>query len=237
MKISHPIMDKMKKRGRKPKGGKIIDTATVSFDEPIEFHNVILHLRCNLSDIGNIDFNKHVVDPYDNIAQLTELHSYVDDTVPQKIKNMAHRLHTNDINKRSDCFWCTYSYDTSVIYIPKNKTSEQYQVYGSFCCPECAAAYLFMEKIDQSTRSERYQLLNQLYSENAKPIVPAPSPHYLLNKFYGTLTIQEYREIIQDPSRHLLLANKPICCTYPELIQSTVDTSKGEYKLCRKSKI
>lgn len=230
-------MDKVKKRGRKPKGGKIIEVSSTLVHEPVEFHNVILHLRCNLVDIGAIEFNKHVVDPYDNIQPLTELQNYVDDSVPQKIKNMALRLHTNDVNKRSDCFWCTYTYDTPVVYIPKSKLNEQYQVYGSFCCPECAAGYLFMERIDQPTRSERYQLLNHLYSEHSKPIVPAPAPHYLLNKFFGTLTIQEYRDIIREKDKHIILANKPVCCTYPELIQSTVDHStKGEYKLCRKSK-
>jgi len=229
-------MDKVKKRGRKPKGGKIVDVATTSTTAPPEFYNVILHLRCNLSDIGNIEYNNHVVDPYDNIEQLTELHTYVDDSVPQKIKNISTRLHNNDINKRSDCFWCTYPYDTTTIYIPKSKLSDQYQGYGSFCCPECAAGYLFMEKIDQSTRAERYHLLNSLYSA-VTPIIPAPAPHYLLDKFYGTLTIQEYRTLIQEKDKQIIITNKPLCCTYPELIQSTVDTSKSEYKLCRKSKI
>ena len=228
-------MDKVKKRGRKPKGGKIVDVASTSTSSPQDFYNVILHLRCNLSDIGSIDFHKHVVDPYDNLEQLTELHTYVDDSVPQKLKNIATRLHNNDINKRSDCFWCTYSYDTTSIYIPKSKLNEQYQGYGSFCCPECAAGYLFMEKIDQSTRAERYHLLNSLYSSTT-PIIPAPAPHYLLEKFFGTLTIQEYRQLIQEKDKQLIITNKPLCCTYPELIQSTVDNTKTEYKLCRKSK-
>ena len=93
-----------------------------------------------------------------------------------------------------------------------------------------------MEKIDQSTRAERYHLLNSLYSV-VTPIIPAPAPHYLLDKFYGTLTIQEYRTLIQEKDKQIIITNKPLCCTYPELIQSTVDTTKSDYKLCRKTKI
>jgi hypothetical protein len=191
---------------------------------------VVLHLRCNLTDIGQIEFNNHVVDPYDNIEQLTELQNYVDDSVPQKIKNISSRLHNNDVNKRSDCFWCTYTYDTSPIYIPKSKLNDQFQGYGSFCCPECAAGYLFKERIDHSTKMERYHLLHDFY-EYEKSIVPAPSPYYLLSKYYGSLTIQEYRQMIRE--KVCMMIDKPFCCQYPELVQ-TMDYSK-QYKLCRKT--
>jgi len=226
-------MEKLKKRGRKPKGGKIMDVETIL--SPVDtaiYHNIILHLKCSTKDIGTVNYHHHTVEPYDNLQILTELNTYDDTSVPQKIKNMSIRLHTNDVNKRSDCFWCTYPYNSSPFYIPKLKNDGQYQVYGSFCCPECASGFLFHEKLDQSTKFERYHLLNDLYGDlynYQRPIIPAPAPHYLLNKFFGTLTIQEYRKIIREDTTFLLI-DKPVYCTYPELVQST-DTT---YKLYRK---
>ena len=54
-------------------------------------------------------------------------------------------------------------------------------------------------------------MLNSLYtpSFNYKHnIIPAPNPHYLLNKFYGNMTIKEYRELIKANKQHILLINK-----------------------------
>lgn len=225
-------MEKNKKRGRKPKGGKVVESIQPDHESIQPIQNIILHLKCSSKDFKTVIFNKTVAEPYDNTIIHSELNTYVDNSIPQKIKNIASRLHSNDIHGRSDCFWCTYSYDTPPIYIPKTVASGQYQVYGSFCCPECASGFLFHEKLDQSTKFERYHLLNDLYGDiynYQRPIIPAPAPHYLLNKFFGTLTIQEYRKIIRDDTTFLLI-DKPVYCTYPELVQST-DTT---YKLYRK---
>lgn len=91
--------------------------------------------------------------------------------------------------------------------------------YGSFCRPECAAAYLMKESLDDSTKFERYHMLNQIYSkiyDYHKNIKPAPNPYYLLEKFYGNLTIQEYRKLLK--SDHLLMViDKPLTRILPEL--------------------
>jgi len=53
---SEPVV--VKKRGRKPKGGKIILQSDVVVDEPAPVHkmvNIILHLKCFLSDFLNDD--------------------------------------------------------------------------------------------------------------------------------------------------------------------------------------
>ena len=49
--------------------------------------------------------------------------------------------------------------------IPKYELENKYYVYGSFCSPQCAAAYLLNETIDTSTKFERYALLNNIYSK------------------------------------------------------------------------
>ena len=223
-------MEKNKKRGRKPKGGKIINSTNEEASMPL-IENIILHLKCNSKDISEIRYNNTLVEPFIEEECQEPLKVYAEHTLHQKIKNISSRLHTNEINGRSDCFWCTCPYDTSSIYIPKAIHQSQYQVYGSFCCPECATGYLFHEKIDHSTKFERYHLLHDLY-EYEKPIVPAPPPYYLLSKYFGSLSIQEYRQMIQEKS--CMMIDKPICCQYPELIQS-MDYSQKQYKLCRKS--
>ena len=68
------------------------------------------------------------------------------------------------------------------------------------CSPECACAHLFNENIDDNTKFERYQLLNFIYGgiyNYTKNIKPAPNPYYTLDKYYGNLTIQEYRQLLE----------------------------------------
>jgi hypothetical protein len=217
-----------KKRGRKPKGGKVLESTLPETSMSL-VENIILHLKCNTKDISEIKFNYTTVEPFIEEECQEPLKIYTEDNISQKLKNISTRLHQNEINGRSDCFWCTCPYDTAPIYIPKYIQQDQFQVYGSFCCIQCAAGYLFNEKLDHSTKFERYHLLQELYDVE-KSIVPAPPPFYLLSKYFGTLNIEEYREIIKD--KVCMIVDKPISCTYPELIQS-MDYSK-QYKLCRK---
>ena len=105
-----------------------------------------------------------------------------------KLKNLKYNLYKNNLpDKKSACFWCTYDYDNAPCYIPKYEMDDRIFGYGSFCRPECAVAYLMKENIDDSTKFERYHLLNQIYSkvyDYKKSIKPAPNPYYLLEKFY-----------------------------------------------------
>ena len=245
-------MEKQKKRGRKPKGGKIVESIVLPDEIPEVVQNVILHLKCQSKDLALPLFsNNGGVEPY----IVEEHHAPVceaSDTngLHQKLKNLARNLHTNEINARSDCFWCTYAFENSAVYIPKYQTNGRYHVYGSFCCPECAAGYLMADStLDASTRYERFHLLNYLYGKvygYKRNIIPAPAPHYLLSKFFGDLSISEYRSLIKTESLILVL-DKPICCSYPEILQSspeftqpvlnTVKPEETAYRLCRKKKI
>ena len=137
-----------------------------------------------------------------------------------KLKRLKIQLYKNSMpDKKSACFWCTYEFDNPACYIPKYEMDEQIHGYGSFCRPECATAYLMKENIDDSMKFERYHLLNKIYSkiyDYKKNIKPAPNPYYLLEKFYGNLSIQEYRKLLK--TEHMLLViEKPMTRILPEL--------------------
>lgn len=92
------------------------------------------------------------------------------------------------------CFWCTECFGNQPVVIPEREEKGVYRVYGNFCCPECALAYLLQENIDPHVRWERMSLLHRLYSELYKTrIFPAPS-RQSLKKFGGPMNIEQYRK-------------------------------------------
>jgi hypothetical protein len=146
--------------------------------------------------------------------------------VNSKLKKLKLQLYKNsNPDKKAACFWCTYDYDNPSCYIPKYEMDGELYGYGSFCRPECAVAYLMKENLDDSTKFERYHLLNQLYSkvyDYKKNIKPAPNPYFLLEKYYGNLTIQEYRKLLK--TEHMLLViEKPMTRNLPELHEDNED--------------
>ena len=138
----------------------------------------------------------------------------------RKLKQLEHNLHINNVNnKKSACFWCTCDFDNPPIYVPKHYINGTYHVYGCFCSPECGVAHLMNEPIDSSAKFERYHLLNHIYSkiyDYKKNIKPAPNPYYMLEKFYGNLSIQEYRSLLRN-ERLFLIVDKPLTRILPEL--------------------
>ena len=245
-----------KKRGRKPKGGKIIKSTEINFqEEQMEEKKIILHLKCHLKDIQKCDiyditnYDPNVIQtiqPYDmheNNSTFTHIeHSETNNVIKDKkhyesnqcdmkeyknmkkniqdkLKDLEKQFNLNQNNKQSCCFWCTCEFNTKPIYIPSLFFQNKYDVYGCFCSPECACSHLFQQNIDNNTKYERYQLLNYIYGKiynYKKEIKPAPDPHYLLDKFYGNLTIQEYRQMLTF-DRLILIIDKPLTKIYPEL--------------------
>ena len=50
-----------KKRGRKPKGGKLMDSSDLHLQLPM-VQNIILHLKCNSKDISHVIYNNTCVE-------------------------------------------------------------------------------------------------------------------------------------------------------------------------------
>ena len=197
------------------------------------------NINNNINNINNINNNKN------------RSHNCDDDTfhkdkdIWKKLKELEYNLHMNNImDKKSACFWCTHDFDNPPIFIPKHYLRESYHVYGCFCTPECAAAHLMSENIDSSVKFERYHLLNHIYSkiyDYNKNIKPAPDPHYMLERYYGNLSIQEYRALTRS-ERLFLIVDKPLTRIMPELhqdnddfiINSTIIPASTNYKVKRK---
>jgi len=81
------------------------------------------------------------------------------------------------------------------------------------------------ENVDTSTKFERYHLLNNIYSKifnYTKNIKPAPNPYYMLDKYYGNLSIQEYRSLLRS-ERLFLIVDKPLTRIMPELHEDNDD--------------
>lgn len=288
-----------KKRGRKPKGGKIMPIVKSGTSIIEKSKNVILHLKCCLEDL-NQDNNFNGISAYDtkitdyqlindnNISDVQDIDSHTNvnsnnscdannscnannndnncnannngcndsnycsvnkEAVLAKINTQRINLSTNNISdKRSACFWCTYDFHNPPIFIPKREKNDGYEVYGCFCTPECGVAYLMNEIIDSSIKFERYQLMNYIYGKSLQyesNIKPAPDPHYLLDKYYGNLSIEEYRSTLHN-NNYLVFVDKPLTHIFPEMFNDNHDftlmndcgqsNSLSQYKIKKASK-
>jgi hypothetical protein len=320
-----------KKRGRKPKGGKIMTNLVSSISDISEIPNIILHLKCHMSDLktndtivnydyspsiediesytsvsaiingsdiistfntndDNDDYSNSEIEDYnsanpkmqfnnqndmnskskaqqfhsnnngiitskqinntlpisknqtletplhkDNIVQqdsskINILNEKMNKEISKKINKLKLSFHNGESvqtkgNHKSACFWDTCEFDSPIHYIPANIINDTFQVYGCFCSPECAIAYLLKEQLDTSTKFERLHLIQLLYggvSQYGKGLKPAPSPHFLLDKYYGNLTIQEYRQLFKS-QQMIYIVNKPLTHILPELYEDNND--------------
>jgi hypothetical protein len=95
------------------------------------------------------------------------------------------------------CFWDCHAFRGHPCVIPVSIEEGIWRVYGNFCSPECAAAYLFNERLDSSVQWERYALLNRLYANGEQSVRLAP-PRTILRLFGGMLDISEFRAIVAE---------------------------------------
>lgn len=151
-----------------------------------------------------------------------------------KLKKLKTLLYKNIpvTDNKSACFWCTFAFEEPECHIPFYHMNGQVHGYGVFCRPECAVGYLMKEHLDDSTKFERYHLLNRIYGkvfDYKKNIKPAPNPFYMLDRYGGNLTIEEYRTLLQ--SNHILFTiDKPMTRTLPELHEETDDVITSMYE-------
>lgn len=272
------IVKQKKKRGRKPKGGKIINKELTIVNDTNYKPSIIMHLKCSTDLISddikdnmieytpelskvepsnayddnftNVDNMNHIIFNAHQLKQnslVPEKHNCSDKQFQEKehihnisiddYKKIIHRINNKFYNNRdvikSDCFWCCHEFNTPSIHIPKNYLDSKYNVYGYFCSLECSAAFLFNENINTSEKFERYTMLNMVYSDITKNnnVKPAPSPYYLLSKFCGNMSIEEFRDIYTT-NHNINYVDKPnsLNIDFPELyMQMNDDSSVHNY--------
>ena len=94
------------------------------------------------------------------------------------------------------CFWCVHPFTTRPHVIPEREIAGVYNVYGNFCCPQCAMSYLLGENVDPHVRWERIALLQRIYDSDAKKrIHPAPARESL-KVFGGPMSIETFRATV-----------------------------------------
>ena len=108
------------------------------------------------------------------------------------------------------CFWDCHAFRGPPCVIPVKIQEDIWHVYGNFCCPECAAAYLFHERLDSHVQWERYALLNRLYAGGASETVRLASPRAVLRLFGGNLDVTEYRGLISEKRMRVDVMTPPM---------------------------
>lgn len=128
------------------------------------------------------------------------------------------------------CFWCCHGFSSHPCAIPSHIMDEVWYMYGNFCSPECATAYLFKERLDNHVQWERYALLNSLYTDDAEikacsssGIRPAP-PREILRMFGGTMDIGEYRALVHEKRLRVDVMTPPMVS-----IVQTMDTKPIDF--------
>jgi len=193
-------------------------------DENI-FQNIVVVLNCCEKDLQQMPI------------QPPPIEEKKEEDILSKIKKLQYNLYKNKCNETpSYCFWDTCFFDWNPFIIPKSIQGDKIIGYGNFCSPECALAFLEKEEINKSDKQERCTLLNNIYrnSPNEKNIISAISPYYILDKFLGNLTIDEYRKNFNILSSFSFI-DKPISRLLPELFENNstnfVNKDNKKYRL------
>jgi hypothetical protein len=120
------------------------------------------------------------------------------------------------------CWWDGHPFSSKPILIPKSASRDgSYVLYGNFCSPECAKAYLENESgLDPEIRWERCMLLHhmchRIFSDKLERIKSA-LPKITLKEYGGTFTIDEFRQFNSLPSKQCEIVYPPITTEIPFL--------------------
>jgi len=199
---------KPKKRGRKPHGGIVI-SGDVGVPKTALIPNMVVHLKCKMSDIQN-DISQIVPTTYDpEVNQIVgyseaslgyeelEQESVSNDTISaQEEISRDTNPPVNNLSRISGrsqlCFFCGCGDRPTPVSIPISPT----ETVGKFCRPECAAGFLMNHTPNVSIRHDRYQRLNTMYGTPDEQIRVAPEPYTLLNHYDGDMSPNEYHDMM-----------------------------------------
>ncbi len=126
------------------------------------------------------------------------------------------------------CFWCCHTFEGMPCVIPVRDEKGIYEVYGNYCCPECALAGILEERDDSHVKWEKISLLHRIYGAQVSGgppgrIYPAP-PRSILKMFGGTVGIDSYRATIRERKVRVDLHLPPMVS-----ILATMDTKPIDF--------
>jgi hypothetical protein len=131
------------------------------------------------------------------------------------VANSTIRIQKTDIC----CWWCCHEFDTVPWGIPTKYDNEQFDLFGIFCSPNCALSYLLDTERCDDYLWEKVALLNLLYYKiynKYETIIPSPNKIALI-KFGGSLTIEEYHNLIETNNKSYTIEFPPCNNVIPVL--------------------
>ena len=120
------------------------------------------------------------------------------------------------------CWWCTCSFQWEPYAIPlsRNRETNTYDTTGTFCSPECCAAYIFGSNSRTSccrTRGgdpwKQYEMLHRMVTKIVTKVavrIKLAPPKETLQKFGGPYTVEEYRRILNDYRLDVRITMPPV---------------------------
>ena len=132
------------------------------------------------------------------------------DIIKQTNKNPEEFISLDQWPKTSElhCWHCTLTFQSIPKFIPKNFIQDKNikcHAEGNFCSFNCVMSYINIHY--SSSYNERWRIVNNLYKiytiftgNPAPPIIESSPRPYLLTKFGGNLSPDEYVELISKCS-------------------------------------
>jgi len=178
-----------KKKGRPKKTISVFDTNTFIKVET----ELILYLPIHLKDLNPEAIQPEIIQKTDEIEDF-ENKSYHYVSLKTPLIETIDKNFVIEENTKIACWWCSYNFDTTPIFVPERFYNNKFYVFGCFCCYNCAVSYIF--SMNDYKVWDRYSLLKKIYyithGSNIN-FIPAPEKE-ILEKFGGSVSIDEWRK-------------------------------------------
>lgn len=122
-----------------------------------------------------------------------------------------------------NCFWCSFEVEGKPCFLPMREEKGAFHIYGNFCSPQCALAFLLQENIDPHVRWERMALLHRMYKPRAGGrLYPAP-PRESLAMFGGPYEKEQFRQILNENTVRVDIQMPPLVSILGSLDTKPID--------------
>ena len=222
------------KMERKTIGKKSKDTIELEIDSiDIETKNTI---KSDLFKTEELDISySSMIEKIHRTKQIKE-RDIIDKSKPETHSNIMSEFEESNRNKHWPsktniyCFWCVFPFNSTPCAIPRKYIEDVFYVYGCFCSPECAAAYIF-DKSSSDAVWEQYTLLNLLYKDiYGNNRIRIALPRNVLQIFGGYMTIQEFRSFHDSKYKEATMIMPPLYSIIPQIEENYIEKRSRKKK-------